>query len=70
MNKLIVNCETGEQETIELKGKELAEHLANEQASIAAEQAIAAAELVKATQKAALLEKLGISADEAKLLLS
>ena len=70
MNKVIVNCETGEQEIIKLEGEELAAQVANEQASIVAEKAIADAELVKATKKAALLEKLGITADEAKLLLS
>jgi hypothetical protein len=39
--------------------------------AVQAEQAeLAAAEAAKATEKAALLERLGITADEAKLLLS
>jgi HD-like signal output (HDOD) protein len=70
MNKVIVNCETGEQETIPLKGAELAEFLANEEAAIAKQTAEQTAEEAKAAEKAALLAKLGITDDEAKLLLS
>jgi len=70
MNKVIVNCETGEQEIIPLVGDELAAQIANEQASIEAEKAEEAAQLIRAADKAALLAKLGITADEAKLLLS
>jgi len=70
MNKVIVNCETGEQETIELTGDELAEFLANEQAALAKAQSEAEAESTKTAEKAALLAQLGITADQAKLLLS
>jgi len=69
MNKVIVNCETGEQETIPLVGDELAEFLAAEQAAIAKNAADAEQEAIKATAKSALLDKLGITAEEAQLLL-
>lgn len=68
--KVIINCETGEQEVIELTDAEIAElEAAAAQAEadrIAAEEEAAA----KATAKADLLEKLGITEEEAKLLLS
>ena len=69
MNKVIVNCETGEQETIPLVGDELAEFLAAEQAAIAKNAADAEQEAAKAAAKQALLDKLGITAEEAQLLL-
>jgi hypothetical protein len=69
MNKVIVNCETGEQETTPLEGAELAEFLAAEQAAIAKNAADAEQEAVKAATKAALLDRLGITAEEAQLLL-
>lgn len=69
MNKVIVNCETGKQETIPLVGDELAEFLAAEQAAIAKNIADAKAETEKTTAKQALLDKLGITAEEAALLL-
>ena len=60
------NLETGEITDREMTADELAQR----EADLAA-QAVAAAEAeAKATQKAALLDKLGISEDEAKLLLS
>jgi hypothetical protein len=65
-----VNCETGEQTVIELTDAEIAEmeaaavKFAEEQAAREAEAA------AKETAKADLLAKLGITADEAKLLLS
>lgn len=70
MNKVIVNCETGEQETIPLEGDELAAFLANEKVVADTEKAKADAEAVKAAEKAALLTKLGITAEEAALLLA
>jgi hypothetical protein len=70
MNKVIVNCETGEQETIPLVGDELAEFLAAEQAAIVKNAADAEQEAVKAATKAALLARLGMTAEEATLLLS
>jgi len=67
--RIEVNCETGVESIIELTDAEVAEMAA--QAAIAeAKQAEedAAAE-ARATAKAALLDRLGISAEEASLLL-
>jgi hypothetical protein len=64
-----INCETGEVIERPLTADEIA---ANEAAAAQAEADRLAAEAeaaTKATAKAALLEKLGISEDEAKLLL-
>lgn len=69
MNQLsvkLVNAETGQEVIREMNEEELAD-LANEEAK---EKAIQKAKKQKAIDKAALLEKLGISEDEAKLLLS
>jgi len=60
------NAETGEIETREMNAVELKQH---EKDKKAAEEK-ANAEAVKAAEKAALLVKLGITEDEAKLLLS
>jgi hypothetical protein len=60
-----VNCETGEVTERPLTQEEIS---ANEAAADQQEAAEAEA-AVKATAKTALLEKLGISEDEAKLLL-
>ena len=68
--RIEIDCSTGIESIIELTDAEVAELEA--QAAIAEEQkaeADAQAE-VDATAKAALLEKLGITADEAKLLLA
>jgi len=70
MNKVIVNCQTGEQEVIPLSGKELEDFLENEKNVIAEEKAKADELEQKAAEKIALLNKLGITEDEAKLLLS
>ena len=65
-----VNCETGEQTVIELTDAEIAEMEAAA-AKFAEAQAAAEAEVAaKEAAKADLLAKLGITADEAKLLLS
>ncbi len=68
--KVIIDCSTGVQEIVELTDEEIAElEAAAAQAEldrIAAEEEANA----KATAKADLLEKLGISEEEAKLLLS
>jgi hypothetical protein len=69
LNKMIKiehNVQTGEIKEIELSAKEIKEHAAVE----AATQAKEAEAQAKATAKAALLERLGITADEAALLLS
>ena len=63
--KTILNCETGEVIERELNAKELAQYEADQ----AAQAAQAAAEAAKAAEKEALLARLGITADEAKLLL-
>ena len=70
MTKLIVNCETNEVIKRELNAEEIAQQVADE-AYIAAKQAplIAEAE-ARATAKAALLAQLGITEEQAKLLLS
>jgi hypothetical protein len=65
MSKLIVNCETGEEITRELTKAEKDQQKVDE-ADYAALKAEAEA---KATAKAALLTKLGLSAEEAQLLL-
>ena len=68
--KVIVDCSTGETSIVELTAEEIADL---ETARLAAEDQKAAAEAeaaAKAEAKAALLDKLGITEDEAKLLLS
>ena len=68
--KIIVNCETGVVEEIELTAEEIADR-AKAQAEFEAQQAAAEAEAkAKAEAKAALLAKLGLTEDEAKLLLT
>jgi uncharacterized protein YcbK (DUF882 family) len=62
----IHNVETGEIIEREMNDAELAQHESDKLAHLARK----AAETTKETQKAALLEKLGITLDEAKLLLS
>ena len=63
---LIINAETGEEELRDMNAEELAQFEADK----AAEEAKAEEERAKATAKADLLAKLGITEDEAKLLLS
>ena len=68
--RIEINCETGEVLEIELTDAEVAElaYQAELAADRKAEEDRIAAE--KAVAKAALLERLGITEDEAKLLLS
>ena len=61
----IHNVETGEVEVREMNAEELAQLEADRIAG----DAIKEAEAAKATEKAALLERLGITAEEATLLL-
>ena len=61
-----VNATTGEVIEREMNAKELAQLEIDEAESLASKQA----EEAKAAQKAALLDRLGISEDEAKLLLA
>lgn len=70
MNKYEINATTGEEIITPLEGDELKAYLDNEAKNAAEEKAKAEAEAKAATDKAALLAKLGITADEAKLLLS
>jgi hypothetical protein len=62
----IHNVETGEVVEREMNDAEFAQHEADQ----AAEAERVTAEAAKAAEKAALLERLGITAEEAKLLLS
>lgn len=66
MSKLIVNCETGETVKRELNKAEKDQQKIDEVEILA----IKAEAETKATAKAALLNKLGITAEEARLLLS
>jgi regulator of protease activity HflC (stomatin/prohibitin superfamily) len=70
MEKVIIDCSTGEQTIVPLTAEEIAEL---EAAAIQAEADRVAAEAeaqAKADAKAELLAKLGITEDEAKLLLA
>ena len=68
--KLIINCETKEQIEVELTDEEIAQ-LETDRAKAQADKAKADAEAAtKAEAKAELLTKLGITAEEAALLLS
>jgi type IV secretory pathway VirB9-like protein len=66
--KIIVNCETGEVTELELTAEEVAQREADAIAYAANKAAEEQAAADKATAKAALLAKLGITADEAALL--
>jgi hypothetical protein len=66
----ITNAQTGETIYQEMSDESYAIYLADIEADKIATQAKAEAEAQTATDKAALLAKLGITADEAKLLLS
>jgi len=68
LTKLIVDCSTGLSTEVELTAEEVAQREAD--AVAYAEQKVLddAADAKAATDKAALLAKLGITADEAKLL--
>lgn len=69
LQKLVVNCETGEAQYIPLTVEEIAQREADA-AAWAKEQADrAAAEAARQVEREALLNRLGITADEAKLLL-
>lgn len=66
--KLIINCETGEQTEVELTAEEIAQREADAKAYEAELKAKEAEATAKATAKAELLDKLGITAEEAALL--
>jgi hypothetical protein len=67
--KIVVNCATGEVSEIELTAEEVAQRAADAKAFADAKAAEDADKAAKAADKAALLERLGITADEAALLL-
>jgi hypothetical protein len=67
--KIVVDCSTGEVSEIELTAEEIAQRTADAQAFADAKAAEDADKAAKAANKAALLERLGITADEAALLL-
>ena len=69
-NKIVVDCSTGEVQEIALTAEEIAEREAMA-AEYAAQKAQEEADkAAKAEAKAALLDKLGITSEEAQLLLS
>ena len=70
MIKLIVDAQTNEAVEIELTQEEIAEREAEANAFNAKKAAQVAEAEARATQKAALLDRLGITEDEAKLLLA
>lgn len=70
LTKVIVNCETGVVAEIPLTGEELAQREVDAANAEAERVAKEAADVAKAAAKADLLVKLGISEDEAKLLLA
>ncbi len=68
--KTIVNCETGEVVERELNAEELAQEVIDNKRAEAEAKKIDAANKAKAKAKAELLDRLGITEDEAKLLLA
>ena len=70
LTKVIVNCETGVVAEIPLTGEELAQREVDAANAETERVAKEAADAAKAAAKADLLVKLGISEDEAKLLLA
>ena len=67
--KIVVDCSTGEVSEIELTAEEVAQREADAIAAAEAKAAEEANKAAKAADKAALLERLGITAEEAALLL-
>jgi hypothetical protein len=70
MTKLIIDCTTGETTERELNAEEIAQQEIDEANYLASQAAKQAEAEAKATAKAALLTQLGITAEQAKLLLS
>lgn len=67
--KLIVDCSTGVVEEVELTEEELAQREADRIAFQAAEAEREAEAAEKAARRAEILERLGLTEDEAKLIL-
>jgi len=68
--KLIINCETKEQIEVELTDEEIAQLEADRAKAEADKAAKEAEDAVKAKARVKLLDRLGITEEEAKLLLS
>jgi hypothetical protein len=68
--KKIINCETGEVVERELNAEEIAQQEIDETSWIEKETAKAVEQQVKENAKSVLLNRLGITAEEAKLLLN
>ena len=68
--RIEINCTTGVESIIELTDAEIAQMEADRVAAEARKAEEVAQAEANATAKAALLDRLGITADEAKLLLS
>ena len=68
--KIVVNCETGEVQEVELTAEEIAQREADAKAFAEAKAKEQAELAAKAAAKAELLDRLGITEDEAKLLLA
>ena len=67
--KIVVDCSTGEVSEIELTAEEVAQREADAQAAADAKAAEEADKAAKEAAKAELLGRLGITAEEAALLL-
>jgi hypothetical protein len=67
--KIVVDCSTGEVSEIELTAEEVAQRAADAQAFADAKAQEEADKAAKAADKVALLERLGITEEEAALLL-
>ena len=67
--KIVVDCSTGVVEEVELTEEELAQREADRIAFEAAEAAREAEAAEKAARRAEILERLGLTEDEAKLIL-
>jgi len=70
LTKIIVDCSTGVVAEVPLSGEEIAQREADAQAAAAKAHEEEVAALEAAAKKAELLAKLGITEDEAKLLLA
>jgi hypothetical protein len=67
--RLIVDCSTGESQQVELTDEEMAQREADRIAYEAEQAAVAEQAAQKAAERQALLDRLGISEQEAQLLL-
>ena len=68
--KIVVDCSTGEVSEIELTAEEVAQRVADAKAQAEAKAKEDADKAAAEVAKAELLARLGITADEAKLLLA